>query len=242
MGKNLKMEQIKNRYNLLRTRYKDVKKLMEISGFGWNPKEKVVQVDDEGVWELYLKYPDHKKYKTSGCPIYEELCIVFGDTTASGNQRYASAEDKVTKDVPTNHYVLDEERDDHETPIPNSRQGSTAFIEENEVESSVKKISDRGKRKFSHEQQQSKKETNSSGLSDALFAIADATKSKYVASNPEANPYSIPNCTKHLQFIEGVSIQSVMAALEKFQQPGWRQAFMSLDLDLQMEWLKSIAS
>ncbi|OVA18908.1 hypothetical protein BVC80_8939g37 [Macleaya cordata] len=168
----------------------------------------MVQVDDDGVWESYLKeYPDHKKFKTSGCPIYEELCIVFGDTTASGNLGYASAEDKVTKDVPTHYYEPDEERVDHETPIPNSRQGSTAFVEENEVESSVKKTSDRGKRKPSYEQQQSRKETKSSGLSDALFAIADATKSKYVPSDPEADPYSIPNCTKYLQSIEGVSIQ-----------------------------------
>ncbi|KAI3914502.1 hypothetical protein MKX01_007918, partial [Papaver californicum] len=52
---NLTMEQIKNRYSVLRGRYNKVKKIMSLSGFEWDPEEKKIIVDDEGVWHAYLK-------------------------------------------------------------------------------------------------------------------------------------------------------------------------------------------
>ncbi|KAI3985842.1 hypothetical protein MKX01_026628, partial [Papaver californicum] len=52
---DLSMEQIKNRYSVLMGRYNEVKKLMSLSGFEWDPEEKKIIVDDEGVWDAYLK-------------------------------------------------------------------------------------------------------------------------------------------------------------------------------------------
>ncbi|XP_026396931.1 uncharacterized protein LOC113291636 [Papaver somniferum] len=88
-GQSFTMDQIKNRYNVLRVRHNDMKKLMSLSGFEWDSEDKKIIVDDEGVWDAYLgENPDKKKYKTNGCPIYEELCTIFGGSTATGSNAY----------------------------------------------------------------------------------------------------------------------------------------------------------
>ncbi|KAI3970932.1 hypothetical protein MKX01_024579 [Papaver californicum] len=221
------MEQIKNRYSVLRGRYNEVKKLMSLSGFEWDPEEKKIIVDDEGVWDAYLKEnPDKKKYKTIGCPNYEELCTIFGDSTAMGSNAYASAENV-----------------DVDTSLKSSRKGSSVVGVEEVSESSNEKANDREKRKVptTNDYGQTKRATSTAGLSEALFVIADATKAKYV-TYLDKDPYSIPNCTKYLQSIDCVSVQSLMGALEKFQDAGWRKVFISLDPSNQKEWLKNLGS
>ncbi|XP_026396263.1 uncharacterized protein LOC113290891 [Papaver somniferum] len=199
-GQNFTMDQIKNRYNLFRVRHNDMKKLMSLSGFEWDSEDKKIIVDDEGVWDAYLgEYPDKKKYKTNGCPIYEELCTIFGGSTVTGSNAYASAQSI-----------------DDDTPAKSSRKGS-----------SVVGVEERA--------------TSTAGMSEALFAIADATKAKHVI-DLDKDPFSIPNCTKYFQSLDGVSVRSLMGALEKFQDAVWRQVFMSLDPNNQKEWLKSLGS
>ncbi|KAI3986190.1 hypothetical protein MKX01_004334 [Papaver californicum] len=214
---NLTMEQIKNRYSVLRGRYNEVKKIMSLSGFEWDPEDFFFIVDDEGVWDAYLKEnPDKKKYKTIGCPIYEDLCTIFSDSTATGSNAYASAKTVVI-----------------DTPSKSSRQGS--FIV------GVEEVKENEKASATNDYGQTKRAAGSAGLSEALFAIADATKAKYV-TDLDKDPYSIPNCTKYLQSLDGVSVRSLMAVLEKFQDAGWRQVFMSLDPNNQKEWLKNLGS
>ncbi|XP_026396894.1 uncharacterized protein LOC113291589 [Papaver somniferum] len=226
-GQNFTMDQIKNRYNLFRVRHNDMKKLMSLSGFEWDSEDKKIIVDDEGVWDAYLgEYPDKKKYKTNGCPIYEELCTIFGGSTVTGSNAYASAQSV-----------------DDDTPVKSSRQGSSVVGVEEVSESSTEKANERGKRKApaTIDYGQTKRATSTAGLSEALFAIADATKAKHVI-DLDKDPFSIPNCTKYLQSLDGVSVRSLMGALEKFQDVGWRQVFMSLDPNNQKEWLKSLGS
>ncbi|XP_026384803.1 uncharacterized protein LOC113280391 [Papaver somniferum] len=226
-GQNFTMDQIKNRYNLFRVRPNDMKKLMSLSGFEWDSEDKKIIVDDEGVWDAYLgEYPDKKKYKTNGFPIYEELCTIFGGSTATGSNAYASAQSV-----------------DDDTPVKSSRQGSSVVGVEEVSESSTEKDNERGKRKAPATigYGQTKRATSTAGLSEALFAIADATKAKHVI-DLDKDLFSIPNFTKYLQSLDGVSVRSLMGALEKFQDAGWRQVFMSLDPNNQKEWLKSLGS
>ncbi|KAI3982763.1 hypothetical protein MKX01_010246 [Papaver californicum] len=185
---NLTIEQIKNRYSLLRGRYNEVKKLMSLSGFEWDPEEKKIIVDDEGVWDAYLKEnPDKKKYKTIGCPNYEDLCSIFGDSNATGSNAYASAENV-----------------DVDTPLKSSRKRSSVVRVEEVSESSNEKANERKK---------TKRATSTAGLSEAFFAIADVTKAKYV-TDLDKDPYCIPNCTKYLQSIDCVRMVEESWVLE----------------------------
>ncbi|KAI3885630.1 hypothetical protein MKW92_053539, partial [Papaver armeniacum] len=88
---------------------------------------------------------------------------------------------------------------------------------------------------------QTKRATSTAGPVKLCFLLPDATKAKHVI-DLDKDPYSIPNCTKYLQSLDGVSVRSLMGALEKFQDAGWIQVFMSLDPNNQKEWLKSLGS
>ncbi|XP_026382146.1 uncharacterized protein LOC113277206 isoform X2 [Papaver somniferum] len=165
-------------------------------------------------------------YKTNGCPIYEELCTIFGDSTASDSNAYASAQSV-----------------DIDTAVKSSRKGSSVVGVEEASERSTAKANEREKRKAQTtvDYGQTKRATSTTGLSEALFFIADATRAKHVI-DLDNDPYSIPNCTKYLQSLDSVSVRSLMGALEKFQDAGWRQVFMSLDPTNQKEWLKTLGS
>ncbi|MCL7038184.1 hypothetical protein MKW94_027154 [Papaver nudicaule] len=176
------MPQIKSRYYMLRSRYQEITRFMSSGGLRWDPDEQKVIVDNEKVWDAYVKEnPDEACYKTLSCPIYEELCVLFGDLVAT--KSYAPTE---------NIAVV--------SPNLPSKQGSSGFHEEVEVgESSSGEFDHRGKRiaPSTSECGPSKKAANNNSGFD------DVTTSKRQAYDLQDDPYSIPNCTKHLQSLKG---------------------------------------
>ncbi|RWR73442.1 L10-interacting MYB domain-containing-like protein isoform X1 [Cinnamomum micranthum f. kanehirae] len=75
---------IRNRLRTLKNRYKQIKTLIELNGFGLDDKEKKTIVEDQ-VWDDYVKvHPNHAKYRGKSCADYEKLVIIYGDTIADG--------------------------------------------------------------------------------------------------------------------------------------------------------------
>ncbi|XXG88318.1 hypothetical protein AAC387_Pa12g0543 [Persea americana] len=73
---------IRNCPRTLKNRYKQIKTLIGLSGFGRDDKEKKVTVEDQ-VWDDYVKvHPDYAKYRGKSCANYEKLVIIYGDTIA----------------------------------------------------------------------------------------------------------------------------------------------------------------
>ncbi|KAI3842809.1 hypothetical protein MKX03_024753 [Papaver bracteatum] len=128
-GKYLSVPQIKSRYYMLRSRYKEITRFMSSGGLSWNPDEKKLVVDDERVWDAYVKENhDEACYKTLSCLIYEDLSVIFGDSLAT--KSHAAAQNN-----------------DVETPNLPFKLGSSAFNREEEVgESSKTKSNYRRKR------------------------------------------------------------------------------------------------
>ncbi|KAK0585796.1 hypothetical protein LWI29_034078 [Acer saccharum] len=81
------MKWFKNQYN-------KINELMRNnSGFGWDPIGKKVTASDE-VWEEYLKsHPSHKKLRTECSVDYDDLQLVVGVGTATGNDSMALGAD-----------------------------------------------------------------------------------------------------------------------------------------------------
>ncbi|MCL7032848.1 hypothetical protein MKW94_026286 [Papaver nudicaule] len=83
MEKHLTVPQIKSRYYMLRSRYKEILRFMSSGGFIWDTDEKKILVDNERAWDAYVKKnPDEACYKTLSCPIFEDLCVLFGHVPA----------------------------------------------------------------------------------------------------------------------------------------------------------------
>ncbi|KAL3717260.1 hypothetical protein ACJRO7_008785 [Eucalyptus globulus] len=91
--------QLKNKVNKLRKQYGSFKKLLSQSGFGWDNVNKKIVVDDPSIWELHIKDNiEWAKFKKDGFPQYPDLCIVFGDTYATGDYAGGSVEGFVMLD------------------------------------------------------------------------------------------------------------------------------------------------
>ncbi|KAL3743926.1 hypothetical protein ACJRO7_019088 [Eucalyptus globulus] len=91
--------QLKNKVNKLKKQYASFKKLLSQSGFGWDNVNKKVVVDDPSIWESHIKdNTEWVKFKKDGFPQYPDLCIVFGDTYATGDYAAGNVEDLVMLD------------------------------------------------------------------------------------------------------------------------------------------------
>ncbi|XP_042502478.1 L10-interacting MYB domain-containing protein-like [Macadamia integrifolia] len=79
-------ERLQNKMNKMHTDYRNFKKLLETTGFGWNPITKTATTDDK-VWENALQEnPEWVKFKRNGLPHWPELQMIFGDSYACGDR------------------------------------------------------------------------------------------------------------------------------------------------------------
>ncbi|XP_043699930.1 uncharacterized protein LOC122650593 [Telopea speciosissima] len=69
-GVKYSYQQIWNNMNKLRQDYSNFKKLLDTTGFGWNSLTRTATIDDDLIWDRH---------------IHPELCMIFGDTYASGD-------------------------------------------------------------------------------------------------------------------------------------------------------------
>ncbi|KAL2904215.1 L10-interacting MYB domain-containing protein [Bienertia sinuspersici] len=88
--KEYSQEQLKNKYNQLRQRWKDFSKLLEETGIGYNPVTYQLSAEDV-VWKrLYEKHKSAKTFRKKGCKHFDKLSTIFGDTTATGASSHPS--------------------------------------------------------------------------------------------------------------------------------------------------------
>ncbi|MCL7038185.1 hypothetical protein MKW94_027155, partial [Papaver nudicaule] len=187
MGKNFSVQQIKNEYYMLRSRYQEIMRFMSMGGLSWDPNEKSVVVDDKRVWDVYVKEnPDEACYKTLSCPIYEDLSVLFGDLVATKS-----------------HAVVE----NNNVPHLQSKQASSVFNGGKEVGGSANaECNDWGKRTAPSTSKCGATKKAAINISVSI----DATGRNYVsATDLQDDPYSIPNCTKLVQSLEGFAKRMV---------------------------------
>ncbi|GAA0169988.1 hypothetical protein LIER_24353 [Lithospermum erythrorhizon] len=82
--------QLRNKFNLLRTIYRSFKSLLEQTGVTATPGIWKVHAEEETWYKLYVVNKNAKNFKKKGCPHYDKLCNIYGDITATGELTYPS--------------------------------------------------------------------------------------------------------------------------------------------------------
>ncbi|KAL3838914.1 hypothetical protein ACJIZ3_023505 [Penstemon smallii] len=73
-------DQLKSRYSALRKQYISLTSLLDHREFKWDETTCTIIATDEA-WDKYIKeHPDAEAVRNTGCPIYNQLRIIFAET------------------------------------------------------------------------------------------------------------------------------------------------------------------
>ncbi|XP_039146821.1 uncharacterized protein LOC120284067 [Dioscorea cayenensis subsp. rotundata] len=76
-------ENMENHMSTLKQKYQDIKKLMNLSGVGWNDESKMLVLEDETYQTFVKGQPKAKEYLNKPIPFFEELWLVARDDHAT---------------------------------------------------------------------------------------------------------------------------------------------------------------
>ncbi|XP_043709299.1 L10-interacting MYB domain-containing protein-like [Telopea speciosissima] len=237
-GLNWGKEQLKNRYGVLRRQYITVKSLLYQGGFSWNESTQIITATDE-VWDKYIQaHPDAEAIRSNGCPIYKQLCTVFSDSGSNGNHH---AESEMNEGIPRLLCI--------ETPTMSMDPGAPSNVAADESSSPIEdediNISN-GQHKHEsmtppssgHQQKRSRRGIESV-MAEAIIDMAAASRWRTATVTQSTDCFSITNCIKALDEMEGLEERIYFAALDLFDSSTAREIFLSLRSDRRLTWLKS---
>ncbi|OVA07336.1 Myb/SANT-like domain [Macleaya cordata] len=226
-------EQLKNRYGVLRRHYTTMKSLLDLNDFTWDESRQIVMATDE-VWDEYIKaHPDAETIRANGCPLYKQLCVIFSESGTNGsydplNQLVEMEEDPCPKVKGLSI--------DTGAPLVLSQEESLSTSEEDEE--SIPSM----KNKQQVMTPSTGRKRNRMGIEDlmlkAILEMAASSKLRAAAVTEGSDRFSITNCVKALDEMQGVDDHLYYTALDLFDKPNLRETFMSLKIEKRLVWLK----
>ncbi|KAH6803728.1 hypothetical protein C2S51_031975 [Perilla frutescens var. frutescens] len=205
-------EQLKSRYGALRKQYINITLLLDQPDFKWDEATGAIVASDEA-WDRYIKaHPDAEMLRSTGCPIYNQLRTIFAEPVTCGKQNGSTMDNGGISGSYT------------------SPEHPTVKLEELSPSES-EKYTDLASRKRGRK-----------GFEDAIargiLEMAAATKLRAEAIKKFNNKFSITECVKALDELQGINDQVYLAALDLFSNRNARETFLTLKVDKRLIWLQ----
>lgn len=238
--------QFRNKYNQLRIHYLWFTKLLQEPGFTWDPVRGTAIADDD-VWASYLKTNKKaRRFRKKGCPMYNELAIIFHDTATDYKDAY-----------PLTRYPS---RSDEKVDLENESTNATPQAFPIDSSSAGKDCESVGKRCRSpsptptptptpslhhHRNKEAKidesqKETIRMTVSNKQGADPISDRTQNLEGCHEPSSFSITNCVKCLESIHDVDTATYIKAIKMFKDVDWREMFMAMSAQRRSDWLASL--
>ncbi|URE05044.1 hypothetical protein MUK42_20284 [Musa troglodytarum] len=240
--RNYTYTQLRNKFNQLRTRQKDFANLIKETGVRWNPGSGSVSATDE-VWErLYKVYKSAKRFRKKGCPLFNKLCVIYGDTTASDFCQHISNNNPLDTDDR-------EEIDGMSLEASfNEQSGGTGVLSAVPIRSQSfnPSSSHRGKRNsFSTLQTSSltspgENSKKKSDVTERKMTVAPSP-SKSTSETGSTLKKLIVESMKALNALEGIDGVAYSKAVERFHEDYmWMELFLQMTEDRKKDWVLNI--
>ncbi|XVE69747.1 hypothetical protein DITRI_Ditri10aG0016000 [Diplodiscus trichospermus] len=236
---NFNNNQLRKHLDVLRTRFYNLKSAYDQNDFAGMEDSCCIGFD---LWEDIGAQPRPDPVKIKDCPIYEQLCAIFTDSSADGKYAQSSHFEGLDKTVGNDTSGLTSCPEGGSTHPENP---STSSLSQNNSlsEKMTKGIADR-KRKQPAEAQSSldqsrKDEETSEAMAGAMLDMLAAWRSRTIATKRSDEKFSITNCIKALDEIQDIEEWLYFAALDLFEDPNFRETFISLKgSKLRLAWLQ----
>ncbi|KAM6553770.1 hypothetical protein CsatB_014532 [Cannabis sativa] len=238
--RNYSMKQVKQKFNRLRTKYREFNELRKHTGFGWDGPTQTVVAPDE-IWENYLRaHPKAAIYRKKGCDHYVLLELIFSKSTASGKFHRSAALG------PPNTDDEKEIENDSERIGLNDIDDSASFmgtrlvdeVFRSEAKTSVTSTERKAKRQRSEQMSAAIAAWTEVAKVRVETTLAKAEKNKNAIEGGSGNDeFSVTKCMQVLEGIDGVSDDVYMKAVEKLQNSVWRETFINMSTLRRRAWL-----
>lgn len=224
-GLTWERDQLKYRYAALRKLFATIKLLLDNTEFQWDETTGLVTATDEA-WDQYIKeHPDVETIRNTGCPFYKGLSVIFADSGSRGTYNGCTMH-KDHLSGPLSHpqpSTLSQE----ELSYSESEEGPDSNAQEilQPVSSPTDTCRKRGRKGVD------------GAIARAISEMAAASRLRASAIKKCSDNFTITDCIRALDELEGVNDQVYYAALDLFNNHAAREIFLSLQVGKRLTWL-----
>ncbi|CAJ2675735.1 unnamed protein product [Trifolium pratense] len=235
---NFNNNQLRKHLDVLRTRFYNLKTT--------NDQNNGFVIDDPlyiGLeqWEDIGAQPRNETVKGKECPIYKQLCTIFTDSPADGKYAQSSHYEELDKSVDAAGLISYPEIGVSHYENPSTSKSILGNI--STVEKVIKNSLDRKRKRLNETQTTSLDQDTCNAMADTLLEMLDVSRVRAVVSNVSDDKYSITNCIRALDEIQGIDQQLYFSALDLFENPSFRETFISLkSIKIRLTWLQGKCS
>ncbi|XP_015576992.1 L10-interacting MYB domain-containing protein [Ricinus communis] len=236
---NFNNNQLRKHLDVLRTRYYNLKSAFVQNEFTMEDSC-CIGFD---LWEDVGAQPRPEAIKVKDCPIYEQLCAIFTDTSADGKYAQSSHFEGLEKTVGngsaglTSHMVAGSSHS--ENPSSSRPMQGNPVLPDNIIKNIAERKRKRQLETQSSSEQNKKDQEINEAMAEALLEMVAASSWRKVSLTQKDKKFTIANCIKALDEIGDVDQQLYFAALDLFEDPNFRETFLSLKGDqLRLTWLQ----
>lgn len=220
-GLNWDKEQLKNRYAVLRKQFVITKSLLDEPDFKWDEPTGAIVATNEA-WNKYIpEHPDAEIVRSTGCSLYKQLCTIFSENGINGKHNDEGTEGPYPCPQPLSTF---QEKD-----------SSSESDEVTEMADDLDKV------QSTTASRDGARKRGRRGVDDvianAISEMAAASKLRANAIKQYNERFSITDCVKALDEVEGVDDQVYFAALDLFNSRNARETFLSLKVEKRLTWL-----
>ncbi|XVF63701.1 hypothetical protein PTKIN_Ptkin09bG0107900 [Pterospermum kingtungense] len=223
---NFNNNQLRKHLDVLRTRFYNLKSAYDQNDFGGMEDSCCIGFD---LWEDIGAQPRPEPVKIKDCPIYEQLCTIFTDSSADGKYAQSSHFEGLVKVVGNDTSGL---TSCPEGGLTHPDNPSTSRLSQNNPlsEKLTKSTSDKKRKRPSESSldQSRKDEELHEAMAGAMLDMLAAWRSRTIALKRSDDKFSITSCIRALDEIEDIEEWLYFAALDLFEDPKLRETFISL--------------
>lgn len=167
--------------------------------------------------------------KTKDCPIYEQLCTIFADSGVDGKYAQSSHYEEFDKSAGIKNL----------NPEGPKTPSTSKFVQGNGPHSASDKKRKRSSEVGPVSEQIHWNQEVGDAMVEALSDMVQSSKLRTLARAQTVERFTITNCIKALDEIEGIEDDLYYAALNLFEDPNHREMFISLQNNyVRLTWLQ----
>jgi hypothetical protein len=179
-----------------------------------------------------------KRFRKKGCPMFNELVVIFNDSTVKYKDVFPLAQYPIVNE--DNLDLEDSSTNDTPSAFPcNSSEGKCYPSQNARRRQRSPTLTSRigGKR-----------EARMVEMGEALMEWTEVTRAmtprtstmNKIDTSAFSSAFSITNCVKCLESIEGLDGATYLKAIKMFKDVDWREMFMAMSAERRLIWLASL--